>query len=195
MDIIISVAVGLGLSAACGFRVFVPMLALSIAGRTGHVVLDDHFAFLLSDMALIGLSVATLCEVAAYYIPWLDNMLDVLATPSAVVAGVLASGAMHSDMSPWLHWSIAAIGGGGAAATVQVGTAATRQISAVTTGGFGNPVVATGELFGSIVMAIMAILIPLIALALLVVVIALAFKKIRNTRRVKAKQRLAGTTT
>mgnify|MGYP002828289055 FL=1 len=115
-EIALSVMVGVGLSAACGFRVFIPPLVLCIASKAGHVTFGQEFAWMDSNVALAAFGLAALLEVGAYYIPWLDNALDTVAAPAAVVAGTLTSASVFGqDMSPWLKWSLAAIAGGSAA--------------------------------------------------------------------------------
>src|SRR5262245_54004283 len=121
-----------------------------------------------STPALIILGVATVLEVGAYYVPWLDHALDVLATPSAVVAGVVMTASVVTGLDPMLKWTLALIAGGGIAATVQAVTVGTRKVSLLTTGGLGNPVASTMELFGAVLLAVLAIALPLLAFALVV---------------------------
>jgi len=125
-QIILSVMAGVGLSAACGFRIFIPPLIIAIAAKAGHVNLGTEFAWMGSDIALVAFGLAAVLEVGAYYIPWLDNALDTIAAPVAVVAGTITSAAVFGDMSPWLKWTLAAIAGGGAAGAVQITTTVTR---------------------------------------------------------------------
>jgi hypothetical protein len=165
---LLSVLLGVGLSAACGFRIFVPFLVLGIAARTGHVTLGSSFAWMATTPALIALAVATVLEVGAYFIPWLDHALDVIATPAAVVAGVVMTASVVTGLDPMTKWSLALIAGGGIAGTVQALTVGTRKVSLLTTGGLGNPVVAALELIGSIALAVLAIAVPLAAFAVIV---------------------------
>jgi hypothetical protein len=165
---LLSVLLGVGLSAACGFRVFVPFLVLGIAARTGHVTLGGSFAWMATTPALIALALATVLEVGAYFIPWLDHALDVIATPAAVVAGVVMTASVVTGLDPMMKWSLALIAGGGIAGTVQALTVGTRKVSLLTTGGLGNPIVSALELVGSIVLAVMAIAVPLLTFAVIV---------------------------
>jgi hypothetical protein len=167
METALSVLVGLGLSAACGFRVFVPLLAVSLAARSGHLSLAAGFDWMGSDAALIAFGAATVLEVAGYYIPWVDHVLDAVATPAAVVAGTLVTASMISDMSPFLRWSLAVIAGGGIAGSVQVTTVVTRAASTASTGGLANPLVATAELGGSVITSLMALIVPVLTVMLL----------------------------
>ncbi len=157
METALSILVGVGLSAACGFRVFVPLLIINLAARSGHLSLATGFQWMGSDAALIAFGVATVLEIAGYYIPWVDHLLDTIATPAAVVAGTVVTASLVSDMSPFLRWSLAVIAGGGAAGAVQMTTVVTRAASTATTGGLANPLVATAELGGSVLTSLLGL--------------------------------------
>jgi hypothetical protein len=181
METAVSIALGIGLSAAAGFRVFVPLFALSIAGYTGYLELSPGFAWMGTLPALISFGTATVLEVLAFYIPWLDNMLDTLATPAAVIAGVLVTASVITDLPPLLKWVLSVIGGGGIAGVIQGATVLTRLKSTTFTAGIGNPVVSTAELGGSVLTSLSAIFLPVITVlvvglfALLVFVITKRF--------------------
>ena len=175
---LVSIAIGLGLAAACGFRIFVPLLLISLASRGGHLELAESFEWMGSTPALIAFGTATVLEIGAYYVPFLDNLLDTVSTPSAVVAGVVASASQVSDLDPLLGWSIAIVAGGGVAGAVQGLTAVTRQLSSVATAGFGNPLLSTAEAGASLVMTVLAILVPLVAAFGALLLLYYAVKKI-----------------
>jgi hypothetical protein len=162
-EILLSIALGVALAAAVGLRVFLPLFALSIAASAGWVPVAESFAWLATPAALVMLGVATLVEIGAYYIPGVDNLLDVLATPAALAAGTLAAAAVITDLPPLLRWTTAIIAGGGAAAITQGASSLLRAKSTATTGGLGNAVVATGELGGAAVLSGLALLAPLLA--------------------------------
>lgn len=181
MDTVLSVLLGLGLSAACGFRVFVPLLIMSLASRpgVGLLVLGDHFSWIGTTPALIAFAVATVVEIAGYYIPWVDNFLDMVASPTAVAAGILVSAsAMTGDVSPFLKWTLAILAGGGTAAIFQGATTAARHISSFTTGGLANPILATAESGGAAILAVLAIVLPAIAFALVVAIVLFGAKRL-----------------
>lgn len=186
MDLFVSVLIGIGLAAACGFRVFVPLLVLSIAARTGHVPLTDDFQWVASLPALIAFATATVVEIGAYYVPWLDHTLDTLATPAAMVAGVIATAAVVGDLPPVLRWAIAVLAGGGLAGTVQGATVLTRLKSGAVSAGFANPVVASAELAGSVATSVLAVVLPVAAIVL--VVLAL-YGMYRASRRLFFRRR------
>jgi hypothetical protein len=176
-----SVGVGLGLAAATGLRVFVPLLFLAVAARLDVVRLADGFEWLASTPAMAALAAATVFEILAYYVPWFDNLLDALATPAALVAGTLASVSVFAGMPPFLAWALAVVAGGGAAGLIQGATAMLRLKSSVATGGLSNPVIATTELAGSVATSLVAILLPLLAVGIAGLLLALGM--LRLTRR------------
>ncbi len=184
METLMSICIGVGLSAACGFRVFVPLLVMSIASLSGHLTLAHGFEWISSYPALIAFSVATCLEIAGYYIPWLDHLLDTIATPAAIIAGTVVSASMVTHLSPLLRWTLALIAGGGAAGLVQGTTVLTRGASTATTGGLGNPLVATLELVGSIVTSILAVVAPVLAAVLICGTVGflgrIAYRKIKQ---------------
>jgi hypothetical protein len=183
LDLALSIALGVGLAAATGFRVFLPMLVVTVAAYSGHLPLSENFAWLGTPGALIMLGVAALVEILAYYIPGVDNLLDVLATPAAVVAGTLVSAAVITDLPPMLKWTTAIIAGGGVAGLTQGVTALLRAKSTVLTAGVGNPVIATAELGGSLLVSLLALAAPLIALLVVIVFLWLAMRLIRRIAR------------
>ena len=194
METILALCVGIGLSAACGFRIFVPMLGLSIAASAGHLELASGFEWIASPAAIIAFSTASVLEVGAYYIPWLDNLLDSIATPAAIVAGTIATGSMTGDMSPMLKWSLALIAGGGTAAAIQTGSVILRGASTAMTGGAGNPIVSTGELAGSATVTFLAIFVPALAACLTAILICWAISKIYKKFSRKETQEIVLTT-
>src|SRR3954469_1081831 len=135
LDLGLSIALGIGLAAATGFRLFLPLLVLSVAAWTGHVNLSESFAWLGTPTAVLMLGTAAIVEVAAFYIPGVDNLLDTLATPGAVVAGTIASAAVMAYVPPMLKSTAAVIAGGGVAGATQGLTTMLRAKSTVFTGG------------------------------------------------------------
>jgi Domain of unknown function (DUF4126) len=183
LDIAVSIALGVGLAAAVGFRVFLPLLVMSAAAWGGYLPLGEDFAWLATTPALAMLTAAALVEIAAYYIPGVDNLLDTIATPAAFVAGVVASAAVMTDLPPLVKWTLAVIAGGGAAGLMQGMTAAIRANSTVMTGGLGNFALATGELIGALGVSLLALAFPLLALAVVVLLAWLALRLLRRLRK------------
>ena len=172
-----SVLIGVALSATCGFRVFVPLLAVNIGTRAlnadgePRIELATGFDWLSSDIALMIFLVAAIFEIGGYYIPWIDNLLDTVASPAAIVAGTLITASFITGMEPWLQWLLGVIAGGGAAGAVQATTVVTRASSTVTTGGLGNPIVASVETSGAFLGSALAILMAPFAIAVLVLLL------------------------
>lgn len=187
-DAVLSLGVGVGLAAAVGLRIFVPLLVLGCAARFTGLPLSDGFEWIASGPAIAALAIATALEVAAYYVPWLDNALDVIAAPLAVVAGVVVTAAASADLPPLLRWTAALIAGGGTAAAVQGLTSIVRLKSTATTIGAANPIVATFELIGSIVTSLVAIVLPVLAI---LVVTAALFAIHRLARRLRRRSAAA----
>lgn len=188
---LVSVALGLGLAAAAGFRVFVPLLALGLASRQGWLSLAPGFDWLASPPALIAFGTATVVEALAYHVPFLDHLLDVVATPSAVVAGTLASAAVFTDLPPVVKWSVAVLAGGGAAGLVQTATVLARVGSTTFTGGLGNVLFATFELFGAVGTVVLAIALPLVAFALLLLLLVAAAMIVTRVARGRSAEHAA----
>jgi hypothetical protein len=182
-DIALSIALGIGLAAATGFRVFLPMLVTSAAAYSGHLPLGENFAWLGTAPALAMLGVAATVEVLAYYVPGVDNLLDTLATPAAFVAGTILSAAVMTDVSPMLKWTTAIIAGGGVAGVTQGVTTLLRAKSTAFTAGAGNPVIATAELGGSLLLSLLALAAPIIAVVVVAAFLWLSIRLIRKIAR------------
>ena len=179
-DLALSIALGIALAAATGFRVFLPMLIVSGAAYTGHLQLDNGFAWLGTSSALTMLSVAALAEVLAYYVPVIDNLLDTLATPAALIAGTIVSAAVMTDVPPMVKWTAAVIAGGGIAGLTQGLTGMLRAHSTVLTRGFGNPIIATVELGGALLISFLALVAPAAAIALVMLFLLVAIRLLRR---------------
>ncbi|RPI73254.1 MAG: DUF4126 domain-containing protein [Ignavibacteriales bacterium] len=170
-EIVLTILMGIGLSAASGFRIFVPFLIISIASISGNLTLADSFSWIGTVPALITFSIAAVLEIAGYYIPWVDNILDTIASPAAVIAGIILMASVILGMSPLLKWSLAIIAGGGIAASIQALTGVTRVTSTASTGGLANPVFSSIELGSSLTLASMAIFIPVFAAIIVLVLL------------------------
>jgi hypothetical protein len=166
IEIAVAILTGIGLSAACGFRIFLPLLALNLASMLGYIGLAPGFEWIAGFPVTIAFSLATILEIVAYYVPWLDNIMDTIASPVSVIAGTIATASLITDMPPSLKWTISIIAGGGIAGLLQGATVALRAKSSLFTGGFGNFAVASLELVASAIVSILSILIPIAAFIL-----------------------------
>ena len=192
MDTLLSICIGIGLSAACGFRIFVPPLVMSMASLFGHLTLSPSFEWMGSYSALVVFAVATGIEIAAYYIPWVDNLLDTIATPMAIAAGTFVTASVIPEGDPMLQWTVALIAGGGAAGTIQAFTGFGRLASTMMTGGLGNPLISTIESGGSIILSGLAIAVPVFAVCLVAVLLVFTLSKLGRSLAVKRERQEAG---
>lgn len=191
-EIITAVALGIGLSASAGFRVFIPMLVASVAAHFNIIPLSDSFAWLGSWPAMISFGVATVVEVLAYYIPFVDNLLDTITTPMAVGAGTLLMTSVLPVDNEFMKWIMGFVVGGGAAATMQSGSALSRFASSKFTAGTANPVVSTGENVVALGASVSALAIPVIVAVIFIIIAILIFSRMAAWRRhKKARQREA----
>lgn len=182
-QILFPLSLGIGLAAATGFRIFIPLLMLGIGVRLGQVPVSDGFVWVGTTPALLMLAVAAFTEVAAYYVPLLDNALDHAAGPTAMAAGILVSAAVLGNLDPMLKWTLAIIAGGGAAAATQSTTTALRGSSTLLTGGLGNHALATGEIVGAVVTSLLAMLLPYVTAILVLLFIWLGWRLALKWRR------------
>ncbi len=193
-ELITAVAIGIGLAASAGFRVFVPMLVAAIAARTGALPLNESFMWLSSWTSIAILGTATVVEILAYYVPVVDNLLDTVATPLAVVAGTLLLTSVLPIDSELMRWITGAAVGGGSAAVVQSGSALTRLTSTKLTAGIGNPVVATVENVAATGTSVLSLIIPFFVLAIFLLLVILIFTSLRKRLRRKSEVNASKTT-
>lgn len=187
MHEIMALLVGIGLAAAAGLRVFLPLFGLSLGALFGDMNLSPEMQWLASPEAAIALGAATLLEIGGYYFPLVDHVLDAVAAPCAVIAGTLATAALLTGFEePGLKWALALIAGGGMAGLVQAGSMLTRVASTATTGGLGNPVVATGEWLGSLLLTVLAMLAPLLGIVLLAALAVYGWRRWQQARSAPA---------
>jgi hypothetical protein len=182
----LSIALGIGLAAAVGLRVFLPMLVASIAAYTGHLPLSSGFEWLGTAPAIVMLAVAAVVEILAYYIPGVDNLLDALSAPAALIAGTVVAAAVMTDLPPIVKWTTAVIAGGGAAGLTQGLTSLLRMKSTVMTGGLGNHALSTAEWGGALVVSLLALAVPVLAVALVALFCWFALRLVRRLFRSSA---------
>lgn len=176
METIISILVGIGLAASVGFRVFVPLFGLSLAAHFGIIPLNDNWEWIGSSIALTTLGIATFVEIIAYFIPFLDHLLDLITIPLATIAGTAIMVSTVAHLDPTITWALAIIAGGGTATAIKTSTSSTRLASTGTTAGLANPLVATVETGTSIGLSVLAIFVPIMAVLLVIFIFWLLFK-------------------
>ena len=185
LEIILSLSLGLGLAAACGFRIFIPPLMMGVGSRFDLYDLEGSFIWVGEDWAIAVFAIATLLEIGGYYVPWIDNLLDTVATPAAVIGGIfVTSASLEGDVDPSIQWILATIAGGSTAGVIQLGTVATRAVSTGVTGGVANPVVSTLEALASIICILLSFF---LAIVIPFVLIFLIWKAIEYITKSKAE--------
>ena len=183
MEIVLQILIGVGLAATCGFRVFVPLLVMSIAGLSGYLHLAAGFEWIASLPALIIFGIATVIEIAAYFIPYVDNLLDSISVPASVIAGIVVAASVITDMHPILRWTLAVIAGGGIATVTSLISNGAHGVSTVASGGAANPAVSGVESILSVTAAILAIAIPILAFILIAILVIIAFQVLRRQKK------------
>ena len=188
VTIIMATLMGISLAAASGFRVFLPPFLLSLAARFNVVwfldidLIGTQFEFFTSTLSIVVLGIATVAEFAAFYAPWVDSVLDTIATPASIVAGVAMTAIVLEGNDPIIQWTIAIVAGGGVAATIQSATVAIRGLSSTFTFGLGNPAVATSENVASVALTLIAILIPFLSALFVLLIVALLLRMKRKKK-------------
>ncbi|MDX1278224.1 DUF4126 domain-containing protein [Oceanihabitans sediminis] len=185
-EAILSIFLGVGLAASVGFRVFVPLFALSLASYFNVWELNESWQWVGSLTAVITLGVATIVEIFAYYIPLVDNLLDSIAMPLAAIAGTAVMVSTVADLSPVITWALAIIAGGGTAAAIAGTSSVARVASTTTTGGLGNPIVSTAETGTSIVMAGISLFVPVLGFILVIFLLFIIFRLYKKFKTTKA---------
>ncbi|MBP1664242.1 MAG: hypothetical protein H6Q19_1382 [Bacteroidetes bacterium] len=189
-EILTAVALGIGLSASTGFRVFLPMMVASVAAHFGILPLSDSFLWLGSWPAIISFGTATVVEVAAYYIPFVDNLLDTITTPLAVGAGTLLMTSVLPVDNDLLKWIAGFVIGGGAAATIQSGSVVSRLTSSKVTAGTGNPVVSTGENVAALGTSVLTLFFPVVIAITFILLALFIFRQLFRWRKSKKEHKV-----
>ena len=180
VETVTAVALGIGLAASAGFRVFVPMLVASIAAHFGILPVQEGFGWLAGWPAMVCFGTATVAEIVAYYVPFVDNLLDSITTPMAVGAGTLLMTSILPIDHSLLKWTTGFIVGGGIAATMQSGSVLLRLLSSGLTGGSANPAVTTGENAAAIGTSLLSLVVPLVVVPVLLVLVVIVLVRFRK---------------
>lgn len=181
-ETIISIFLGIGLAASVGFRVFLPLFALSLASYFNVWDLNDSWEWVGSLAAVVTLGVATIIEIFAYFIPWVDNLLDSFAVPLAAIAGTAVMVSTVANLDPVVTWALAIIAGGGTATAIKGAGATSRLTSTATTGGLGNPIVSTVETGTAAAVTVASIFAPVLAVIMVIIILFIIFSIYRKLR-------------
>src|SRR5690606_16584656 len=158
---------------------------LSLSSYLNLWELNESWMWLGSIAALITFGVATLVEIMAYYIPYVDNLLDSIAVPLAALAGTAVMMSTMVNLSPVVSWCLAIIAGGGTAAAISGSSSVARLTSSGTTGGLGNPIISTLETVTAFFMSAISIFLPLLAIVFVIfilLIIYMVYKKFKPTK-------------
>ncbi len=185
LQIILQVFLGVALAAVCGYRIFVPLLVMGIAGLAGYMQFADGFAWISSYPAVIIFGVATILEIAGYFIPHVDNFLNAISLPAGVVAGVIVAASVITDMNPVLKWTLAIIAGGGAATLTSLLSNGIHQSSTAVSAGLANPIVSTAESVGTVAASVLSIAIPALSVIFVIVLVIVFIIFVRFFRKRK----------
>jgi len=178
LDTLIALMLAISLSAAAGFRVFVPLLALSAAAVIGHIDLPSNFDWIETQPALILFAAACLLEIGGYYIPWIDHTLDLVSTPAAIIAGTVMTASLAPEMNPLVQWTLALAAGGGTAGITKGLMNIFRGTSTIASGGIANPIFSTLELIAAAILSVFAVTLPLVAGLAVILIFILAIRRI-----------------
>lgn len=181
-ETILSIFLGVGLAASVGFRIFLPLFALSLAAYFDLWELNDSWAWIGGLATVIALGVATVVEIFAYFIPYIDNLLDSVAIPLAAVAGTAVMVSTIADLDPLITWSLAIIAGGGTASAIKGASASGRLASTVSTGGLANPIVSAAETGTAVIVTIASLFAPIFAAILVIIILIIIFAVYRKFR-------------
>lgn len=191
LQIILQIFLGVALAAVCGYRIFVPLLVMGIAGLAGYIQFAPGFEWICSYPAILIFSIATILEIVGYFIPHVDNFLNVISLPVGAIAGVIVAASVISDMDPMLKWTLAIIAGGGAATLTGLLSNGAHQVSTAVSAGIANPVVSTFESVGTVAASVLSIAAPVLAVVILLVFVVLSillFKQIKRRKRKKLEK-------
>lgn len=110
---------------ASGLRLYLVVFLTGLAGWLGWVTLPQGLQVLQHPGVLAGAGLMVAVEFFADKIPWVDSLWDAVQTFIRIPAGAaLAAGVFGADAGAWTL--IAALLGGGLAATAHVAKATTR---------------------------------------------------------------------
>ncbi|HRI86104.1 MAG TPA: DUF4126 domain-containing protein [Ignavibacteria bacterium] len=182
MEIVLSIFLGIGISAASGFRIFIPFLILSIAAYSGYIEVNEEFSWLAGFPAMVSFLAASVIETAGYFNPWMDNMLDTISTPAAIFSGTVLFLSVINENNYYLKLILALIFGGGVAVNIQFLTVKARSVSSVFKSGMGNKIIAGFELLLSVLISIAAISYPIQTSLFVSILIVILYKILKNAK-------------
>jgi len=161
LSLLLALAGGVGIAAACGLRAFLPLLVVGLAARLGLVQLRPGSEWLAGDIALVALGAATVLEIAADKIPLVDHALDAIATVLRPMAAWMGATALLVNWPSPLRQLVALTLAAGALA-LHGAKAKLRLGSTGLTAGHANPLLSVAEDAVALLLAA-AVLVPFLA--------------------------------
>lgn len=197
---------GTGLAASAGLNAYIPLLVMGVLARfTDAINLPSGWQWLSNGWVLAILAMLLAIEVVADKVPVVDHVNDVVQTVVRPTAGGIVFGAGSSSQTATVtdpgsffgsHQWVPIAAGVLIALCVHGLKAASRPVINATTAGVGAPVASTAEDIGSIVMSLLAILLPILVLLGLVLLVSSSVWAIRRRRQRKRERRpVKGVTT
>jgi hypothetical protein len=178
-----ALALAIALAASAGLRAWLPLLLAGILSRLGVLDLGPSFQFLSSNRALLLFGVATVIELIGDKVPVVDHALDAIGTPLRPAAGALLAASVLGTVSDPLTAMVMGTAVGAPAALIPHALkTAVRTVSTGVTGGLANPVLSFVEDAVSVVVFILAVLVPALVVALLGLSLYGAARWIRRRR-------------
>ena len=186
MDALLSIFTAFGLSSSAGLNAYLPLLVVALLARfTELITLHPPWDTLESWWVIGALVVLLLIEILVDKVPAVDTVNDAFQTFIRPVAGAVlfaGSAGVISDAHPIL----ALISGLLVAGGVHAAKATVRPVVTVTTGGTLNPVVSTVEDVLSLVMAVLAIVVPFLGFLLLLLALIWFIRRRRRQTEMPA---------
>jgi len=202
---VLELLTGTGLAASAGLNAYIPLLALGLLARYSDLIeLPSGWQWLSNGWVIGILAVLLAIEFVADKVPVVDHVNDVIQTAVRPASGGLVFGVGSSSQTATVsdpgqfftshEWVPIAVG-----VLIALGVhglkAAARPVVNATTAGFGAPVVSTAEDATSVIMSVVAILLPALVLVLLVAMLigfALLWRRRSRRRKERAAARAAG---
>ena len=168
-DVVLALALGIGLAACAGLRAWLPLLMAGGAARIGWLELGDSFAFLGSNRALILFGVASVIEIVADKVPALDHVLDALSTVVRPAAGaLLAASVMWPVSDPLTALALGVAVGAPVALVPHAAKSMFRVASSSVTAGLANPLVSLAEDGLVVFLFVVTVVVPVLMVTLVV---------------------------
>lgn len=176
IQLLSGLTMGLALAATCGLRAFLPLFAVGCLGATGQLELAEAFSWLQRPVALVGLGVAVVFEIAGDKFPVVDHFLDSAAVFVKPVAAMIASASVMTDMDPMVTAVVGLLIGGTMAEGVHLVKAKLRLMSSALTATIANPFISVLEDVAAVVSTVLAFVAPLLIFLLALVAGVIGFR-------------------